>query len=65
MKQSTLKQRQAVRYCEKWLCIEFEANIDNFNECSAFLNMYLEDAKQTERELICEYSAYIWDLNND
>ena len=27
----------------------------------AFLNEYLEEAKQTEMELRCEYEAYLWD----
>ena len=27
----------------------------------AFLSEYLEEAKQTEMELRCEYEAYIWD----
>ena len=42
------------------MCIEFEGNINSFDDCSLFLETYLEDAKETERELTCEYEAYIW-----
>ena len=43
------------------LYIEFDGNIESFDECSHFLSIYLEEAKQTEMELRCEYEAYIWD----
>ena len=62
MRKSTEKQQSAVRYCEQWLYIEFDGNIESFDECSLFLSIYLEEAKQTEMELRCEYEAYIWDL---
>ena len=29
VRKSTEKQRAAVRYCEQWLCIEFEDNINS------------------------------------
>ena len=61
MKKSTKKQQSAVRYCEQWLYIEFDGNIESFDECSHFLSIYLEEAKQAEMELRCEYEAYIWD----
>ena len=63
IRKSTKKQQAAVRYCEQWLCIEFDGNIDSFDDCSYFLNIYLEEAKQTEIELSCEYEAYLWDLD--
>lgn len=58
---STEKQRKAVKYCEEFLYIEFEGNIMSARDCSEFLNLYLEEAKDRERELYCEYSAYIWE----
>lgn len=61
MRKSTEKQQSAVRYCEQWLYIEFDGNIESFYECSHFLSIYLEEAKQTEMELRCKYEAYIWD----
>lgn len=51
MRKSTEKQRSAVKYCELWLHIEFDGDINNFNDCSLFLSIYLEEAKQTEMEL--------------
>lgn len=56
---STERQKAAVHFCEQWLNIEFEGNIENFRECSNFLNNYLQFAKQTARELTCEYCSYI------
>ena len=61
IRKSTKKQQAAVRYCEQWLCIEFDGNIDSFNDCSYFLKVYLDEAKQTEMELRCEYEAYMWE----
>ena len=63
IRKSTERQRAAVRYCEQWLRIEFDGNIDSFNDCSHFLKIYLNEAKQTEIELSCEYEAYLWDLD--
>lgn len=60
VRKSTAKQQAAVRYCEEWLCIEFDGDINNFNDCSLFLSIYLEDAKQAALELSCEFESYIW-----
>ena len=45
IRKSTEKQQAAVRYCEQWLCIEFDGNIDSFNDCSYFLKVYLDKGK--------------------
>lgn len=63
IRKSTKKQQAAVRYCEQWLCIEFDGNINSFNDCSYFLKIYLNEAKQTEMELRCEYEAYMWGMS--
>lgn len=60
MRKSTSKQKAAVKYCEGWLNIEFEGNIDSYNDCHYFLMSYLEDAKQLAMELSCEFEAYMW-----
>ena len=60
MGKSTERQQAAVRYCEQWLYVEFDGDINSFDDCSLFLDIYLEDAKQTERELVCEFEAYLW-----
>lgn len=33
MRQSTEKQQYDVRYCEEWLNIDFEGNLQNYDEC--------------------------------
>lgn len=63
IRKSTARQQAAVRYCEQWLCLSFDGNINSFNDCSMFLKVYLEDAKQAEREITCEYEAYMWGLD--
>lgn len=63
IKKSTPRQQAAVRYCEQWLYVEFDGDINSFEDCSYFLSLYLDEAKQTERELSCEYEAYIWSLD--
>lgn len=60
IRKSTPKQKAAVKYCEEWLNIEFEGNIDSYNDCHYFLMSYLEDAKQLAMELSCEFEAYMW-----
>lgn len=50
IRKSTKKQQAAVRYCEQWLGIKFDGNINSFNDCSYFLKVYLDEAKQTEIE---------------
>lgn len=63
MRKSTEKQQSAVRYCEQWLYIEFDGDINSFDDCSLFLSIYLEEAKQTEMEIGCEYEAYLWGID--
>lgn len=52
---STSKQRAAVKFCEHILSVDFDGNIESFQDCSAFLGEYLEIAKQHYTELKCEY----------
>ena len=65
IRKSTKKQQAAVRYCERWLHIKFDGNINSFNDCSYFLKVYLDEAKQAKIELTCEYEAYIWEIEYD
>lgn len=45
-RQSTEKQKSAVAFCEMCLKnVEFKGDINNFYQCSAFLEQYLEYAK--------------------
>ena len=59
-RESTPKQRGALAFCEDVLDIQFEGNRHDFYEVSDFLSEYLEEAKQTARELSCSYSSYMW-----
>ena len=60
---TTNRQKAAVHFCEQWLKINFNGDINNFNQVSAFLAKYLQEAKNLYREISCEYEAYLWDLD--
>lgn len=59
---TTDKQKAAVHFCEQWLNITFEGNINDFQQVSYFLSIYLDEAKSLYNEVKCEYEAYLWDL---
>ena len=61
---TTPKQKAAVEFCEDWLEVKFEGDINNFNEVSNFLSQYLQLAKNLYQEIACEYEAYMWELND-
>lgn len=60
---STERQRAAVHFCEQWLNVTFEGNINDRWQVSVFLGEYLQEAKDLYDELRCEYEAYLWDLD--
>ena len=59
---TTGKQKAAVHFCEQWLDVTFEGDINNFDQVSFFLSNYLEEAKLLYDEIKCEYESYLWDL---
>lgn len=59
---TTNKQRAAVHFCEQWLNVTFESNINDFQQVSYFLSIYLDEAKSLYDEVRCEYESYLWDL---
>ena len=59
-RQSTPKQKGAVKFVEEWLNITFTGNINDFYEVSDFLSEYLDEAKQMYDEAYSEYSSYVW-----
>jgi hypothetical protein len=61
---TTNRQKAAVHFCEQWLDITFNGDIENRYEVSAFLSEYLQEAKDLYNELRCEYEAYLWDLED-
>lgn len=61
---TTNSQKAAVHFCEQWLNVTFEGNINDLQQVSCFLSIYLDDAKQQYNEVRCEYESYLWDLMN-
>lgn len=61
---TTDRQKAAIHFCEQWLNITFNGDIENRYEVSAFLGEYLQEAKDLYNELRCEYEAYLWDLED-
>ena len=59
---ATDRQKAAIHFCEQWLNITFEGNINNRFEVSIFLEEYLQEAKNLYDEIRCDYEAYLWDL---
>lgn len=57
-KRSTQRQRDAVEFCEEILGVIFEDNIESSTDCSDFLSIYLDDAKEAYEELQCEYPGF-------
>lgn len=62
---TTNRQKDAVHFCEQWLNITFEGNINDFQQVSYFLSIYLDEAKSLYNEVRCEYESYLWDLMMD
>lgn len=62
---TTNRQKAAVHFCEQWLNVTFNGDINNFNQVSTFLSNYLEEAKLLYDKIKCEHEAYLWDLYND
>ena len=59
----TDRQKAAIHFCEQWLNITFEGNIEDKHQVSIFLQEYLQEAKNLYDEIRCDYEAYLWDLN--
>ena len=60
---TTDKQKAAVHFCEQWLDITFEGNIEDKHQVSMFLSEYLQEAKDLYNEIRYEYEAYLWELD--
>lgn len=59
---TTNRQKAAVHFCEQWLNVTFEGNINDFKQVSYFLSIYLDEAKSLYNEVRCEYESYLWEL---
>lgn len=53
------KQKSLVHFCEQYLQISFDGDINNVYQVRDFLSEYLDEAKMLYEELKCEYEAYI------
>lgn len=62
---TTNRQKAAVHFCEQWLHVTFEGDINDFQQVSHFLSTYLDEAKSLYNEVRCEYESYLWDLMMD
>ena len=60
---TTDRQKATVQFCEQWLDITFEGNIEDKYQVSIFLSEYLQEAKDLYNEIRCEYEAYLWELD--
>ena len=60
---ATNRQKAAVNFCEQWLNITFEGNIEDKHQVSIFLQEYLQEAKNLYDEIRCDYEAYLWNLD--
>lgn len=61
---TTDRQKAAIHFCEQWLNITFNGDIEDRYQVSIFLGEYLQEAKDLYNELRCEYEAYLWDLED-
>lgn len=61
---TTNRQKAAIHFCEQWLNITFNGDIEDRYQVSIFLGEYLQEAKDLHNELRCEYEAYLWDLED-
>lgn len=52
---TTERQKLAVKFCETWTKIEFVGNIDNFEKVSAYLKLYLDQAKAIAKDAVSSY----------
>lgn len=52
---TTKRQKAAIDFCEQTLNIKFNGDLNDFNQVSGFLNMYLDDAKMIAEEAIGSY----------
>ena len=59
----TNRQIAAIHFCEEWLNISFEGDIEDRQQVGSFLSEYLDEAKNLYSEIVCEYKAYLCELD--
>lgn len=58
----TERQKSAVHFCEEWLHISFEGNINDRTQVNEFLDEHLDDAEVLYEEMSCEYQACLMEF---
>ena len=59
---TTDKQKSAVYFCEEWLHISFEGDLEDKVEVDLFLSEYFNEAQLVYNEVQVEYSAQLESL---
>lgn len=59
----TNRQIAAVHFCEEWLDISFEGDIEDRQQVDSFLSEYLDEAKNLYSEIACAYEAALCEIN--
>lgn len=59
---TTEKQKCAVHFCERWLHISFEGDLEDKIEVDLFLSEYFNEAQLAYNEVQIEYSSQLESL---
>ena len=58
MKKPTTQQLEEVKFCEKYLYVEFTGNINDINEVIEFLDEYLDEAEEYYNSIIEDFISF-------
>ena len=58
MKKPTTQQLEEVKFCEKYLYVEFTGNINDIHAVTEFLNEYLEEAEEYYNSIIEDFISF-------
>lgn len=59
---TTERQKSAVHFCEEWLHISFDGDINDRIQVNEFLDEHLDDAENLYEEMSCEYQACLMEF---
>ena len=58
MKKPTTQQLKELKFCEKYLYVEFTGNINDKHAVTEFLNEYLEEAEEYYNSIIEDFISF-------
>lgn len=58
----TDRQKNAISFCKEMLGVDFDGDIEDYNQVSSFLSKYLEKAKKYYRIIIDDASFSIFEI---